>query len=638
MVWKRTTLQTKIGIVMMPMVLPVLGIVAMSHSSGRTTSLEASRNLSELLVEQSAAKVGSHLAACSTRFQQWTDEDVYGLAIEFRTVQELTVRMQEMLGGTDFAAIVLTDVDGKFVTGVTQKGLVTPAAAQDMVLARTLHDATRDQIRLVGDAELKGLQAPFSTSFAMGMACKDSSGKVNGHFLAVLDWQPFQGFVADMAERAGKLGYKSATTLLTRKDGTILSRSGREVPESQVAAFGTAEAENELHLDLGGVACTGRLATIVHGAAELPVLIASVLTTAEVLTAANELLWQNLALAVGAMVLLLAIGFGVGRWVAKPIRAASQQLQAMAQGQGDLTVRLPVTSGDELGALATGFNQFVSGLGALILSIRKDVEELGRGVAQVMKASRLTSDRSVAQAASVNEISKSTQEIALSTNANAEEAVGASSASASAREAAEKGRQAMASMAKAINEVKDASSRANKIIGVIDGIAFQVNLLALNAAVEAARAGDAGRGFAVVAEEVRSLAQRSASAARDSAGVITECDERAQGGVKIVATVEELLAKIDAEVRRLDHAVAQIADASRTQATGLRAVNDNVTTMEHNTQEGAAQAEELASAASEANARIASLEGLIRKFKIDGGPAVESPVASVATTTASAVR
>jgi methyl-accepting chemotaxis protein len=624
--WKQMSLRTKIGVVMLPMFLPVLGIIGISYSSGYETSLQASERLSEMMVERSAVDMENHLAVCSNRFLQWTADDVYGMAIEFNTLQELDARLNEMIKGSPFASILVTTSDGAVVTSAAADGLTAVAKGRTLAAARQFDGVERGQVRLLGKREVAELQLPFDATFAMHMECKDSTGRPNSHFVAVLDWRPIAAIVDSMAQRLAKYGYeRGAGLLVQRPGGEVLARSGRTTSDLALDGLQGATAGSALLTTFGGEACRASIENVELDGADVPVAMANVLAESDVFAALHALLLQNLFLAAGALAILLTIGYGVGSWIAKPIHAAARQLESMSQGQGDLTVRLPVTSQDELGGLAAGFNRFVTGMADLIVKIRREVEELGRGASQVMVASQQSSKRSITQAESVQQINQSTEEIASSTTANAEEARGASSASASAKGATEEGRRAMANMAKAISEVKDASARASKIIGVIDGIAFQVNLLALNAAVEAARAGDAGRGFAVVAEEVRSLAQRSASAARDSAAMITECDQRAQSGVEIVAEVEGVLARIDEQVQHLDHAVARIAEASRAQAEGLTAVTGNVSEMDKITSQGAAQAEELASAATESAHRVETLKGLVETFRID-----ESAMAAVA--------
>ncbi|MBL8737012.1 MAG: methyl-accepting chemotaxis protein [Planctomycetes bacterium] len=611
MPWSKLSLQTKIGIAMLPLVAPVLGIVAYSYRSAEAASLAASTREVTLLAESGAARVRELMAAAHSRFLGWTAEDVYGMAVEFGTLQELGGRFAEMVVGSECQVLLLTDPNGKVLASAAAAGATAPATGTALPLTSRITGVERGRLRLLDAAALAGVGATTPTTFAMQAPCKDSNGKVNSHFVAVLDWARFSGVPIALHAREEELGFHGgATLLLAGDDRQILDHAGRAPQTTQLAtdsATGTT--------DVLGSSGTASIASVVDCACDTPIAVADVRDASEVLASSRALLFANLGLAGVALALLVTIGYAVGRWIARPIRAAAKELERMAEGQGDLTVRLPVTSEDELGALAGGFNRFVAGLRDLIVRIRGEVEELGRDASQVQGSSKLGSDRSVDQAANLNAVNQRAEGIAASTAANAEEAKGAQQASGEAKEAVGEGRQAMVEMAQAISAVKEATARTGKIIGVIDDIAFQTNLLALNAAVEAARAGEAGRGFAIVAEEVRSLAMRSASAARDSAAVIHECDQRAESGVRIVTEVDTVLRRIDQEVARVGASIERIANVSSTQALDLREVSANVAALDAGTADSAAQAEELAAAAAESAERVQRLQGLLGAFR-----------------------
>jgi methyl-accepting chemotaxis protein len=212
------------------------------------------------------------------------------------------------------------------------------------------------------------------------------------------------------------------------------------------------------------------------------------------------------------------------------------------------------------------------------------------------------------------------------TRRNADSAREAKSLAGETRAAADEGAKRVDAMQQAMGAIKESSTQIAKIVKTIDEIAFQTNILALNAAVEAARAGEAGAGFAVVAEEVRSLAQRSAQSARETASRIEESVSRSDNGARISVEVAESFGEIVTKARRVDDLVAEIANASNEQNTGLAQVSTAVMQMDKVTQSNAASAEETASAAEELNAQSALTYEVVQDLaKLSGTDAAAHP-------------
>ncbi len=250
--------------------------------------------------------------------------------------------------------------------------------------------------------------------------------------------------------------------------------------------------------------------------------------------------------------------------------------------------------------------------------LRKTVAELSSGAdqttaasAQVSSASQSLAEGASEQAASLEETSASLEEISSMTRRNADNAQTAKGLANSARTAADTGANDMQRMSGAMQEIKTSSDDIAKIIKTIDEIAFQTNILALNAAVEAARAGEAGMGFAVVADEVRNLAQRSAQAAKETAGKIEAAIAKTSLGVEMSEKVSASLGGIVTTVRKVDELVAEIAGASKEQSDGIGQVNTAVTQMDKVTQSTAANAEEIAASAEELNAQAEIMRGAV---------------------------
>jgi methyl-accepting chemotaxis protein len=235
--------------------------------------------------------------------------------------------------------------------------------------------------------------------------------------------------------------------------------------------------------------------------------------------------------------------------------------------------------------------------------------------AQVSSSSQSLADGASAQAASLEETSASLEEMAAMTKRNAEHAERAKDFSSQTIAAADAGAAHVAEMHRAMDAMRSSSDGIAKIIKTIDEIAFQTNLLALNAAVEAARAGEAGAGFAVVAEEVRSLAQRSASSAKETATKIEDAIQRSATGVQISGQVAQALDQIVEKARQVDTLIAEIAQASREQSRGIEHVNTAVSHMDKITQDNASNAEETAAAAEELSTQATALQDTVAELQ-----------------------
>ena len=252
---------------------------------------------------------------------------------------------------------------------------------------------------------------------------------------------------------------------------------------------------------------------------------------------------------------------------------------------------------------------------------------------QVSSSSQSLAEGASEQASSLEETSSSLEEMASMTKRNAENARQANDIAKQAREAADKGAGDMQTMSAAMEAIKVSSNDIAKIIKTIDEIAFQTNILALNAAVEAARAGEAGMGFAVVADEVRNLAQRSATAAKETADKIEGAINKTSQGVEISGKVAQALNEIVTKVRQVDELVTEVAGASREQTDGIAQINTAVGQMDKVTQSNAANAEESAAAAEELNAQAEAMKQsvaeLLQLVGGQSGPAAKKPTAHV---------
>jgi methyl-accepting chemotaxis protein len=350
---------------------------------------------------------------------------------------------------------------------------------------------------------------------------------------------------------------------------------------------------------------------------------------------------RAVSLAVYGVVLVVFLVTSI-LFFARPLAHKIGVLIAMleALGRGDLRARADLEAHDELGRLAHEANTMATRMAEVLTQVQAGAEDAARAAEQLSAASQQLAAGVQEQASSLEETAASLEEITATVRQNAENARQANQLAAGARDVAEKGGQIAAEATGAMGEINGASKRIAEITGAIDEIAFQTNLLALNAAVEAARAGEQGRGFAVVAAEVRTLAQRSATAAKEIKALIQDSVQKVEGGAERVTQSGQALEEIVASVKRVSGIVSEIAAASDEQSQGVDQVNKAITQMDSVTQSNAAQTEELAATARALAGQGDQLRTLVARFRLDSaaGMADAAPAPAPAPRPASTVR
>jgi methyl-accepting chemotaxis protein len=301
----------------------------------------------------------------------------------------------------------------------------------------------------------------------------------------------------------------------------------------------------------------------------------------------------------------------------KLIVATKKQVKtAQLVAAGDLTANVELRS--EFDVLGKTLSTLVDNLNGMVLAIVGAAEQVSAGAAALSDSSMSLSQGATEQASSVEQLTASLENIASQTSRNAQNAEMANKLANNAKAHADKGNEHMKDMLNAMDEINGSSKNINKIIKVIDDIAFQTNILALNAAVEAARAGQHGLGFAVVAEEVRTLAAKSASAASETTELIENSIKKVKAGTAIANETAKALSTIVEEVEKAAKLVAAIATASKEQAAAIEQINQGIIQVSQVVQANAATSEESAAASQELSGQAAQLKEIVGAFKIRG--------------------
>lgn len=365
-----------------------------------------------------------------------------------------------------------------------------------------------------------------------------------------------------------------------------------------------------------------------------------------------------MSLLIGTVIVGFIIAFAIGiilsLRISRPLRSATDLASRLARGEFDIE-KLKVKSKDEIGALADSFGKMLDslkykariieqiangdlsvkvekasdkdGLGQSLIEMNSSlndllgqvavaVDQVSTGSSQVSQAGQALSQGAAEQASSLEEISSSLNEINSQSSQNAESAAEANAVAKTASETAENGNEKMRELLSAMERINASSDEIQKVVKVIDDIAFQINLLALNANVEAARAGKYGKGFAVVADEVRNLAVRSAEAVKETTGMVEETNKNVSDGIASAKQTAEQLEQILGGSTKVADFLGEIALASKEQAQGVEQINGGLEQIDQVTQSNTASAEESASAAEELAAQAEQLKAMIARFKL----------------------
>jgi methyl-accepting chemotaxis protein len=328
---------------------------------------------------------------------------------------------------------------------------------------------------------------------------------------------------------------------------------------------------------------------------------------------------EAILMACGVVAVLLGAVFAwlISRSITVPLSEAGDVARRIADG--DLTQAVPTQGRDEASALMAALRDMQQQLATVVAGVRHSADGVATASAEIAQGNNDLSARTEQQASALEETAASMEQLSSTVGQNADNARQAKSLAVSASSVAQQGGQVVARVVDTMKGINESSGKIANIIGVIDSIAFQTNILALNAAVEAARAGEQGRGFAVVATEVRSLAGRSAEAAREIKALIGASVDRVQQGTTLVGEAGTTMTEVVNAIQRVSDLVGEISAASAEQSSGVAQIGEAITQMDQATQQNAALVEQSAAAADSLRGQADQLVQAMAVFKVHGG-------------------
>jgi methyl-accepting chemotaxis protein len=514
------------------------------------------------------------------------------------------------------AATLLTDAQGRRRIGST-------VDAND-ILARKLDQGAAH----TGLVQRNGRWYSLSI-----MPLRDARGTVYGGLTLRVDVNDNISHLLDWVESARVAGHGRLALLQPSADGkgwTPVMAAGRKTAErpDAIGAVGPDDALATLFRNADGFDDDVRLGqegtpSVVawHTVKNWDWVMVGSGKRADFLAKAHRELAVQIGMMLAGTLLIAALIGGFSAWALRPVRDMLAGMQRL--GQGDLTGRLPEVpevSRNEVHILFRSLRHMQDNLARTVAVVRRGVDEINTGASEIAAGNTDLSSRTEEQAASLEQTAASMEQLAATVKRNAETAREASALSMTTSEEAQGGGRAVAAVAETMRGISESSRKISEIVSLIDGIAFQTNILALNAAVEAARAGEQGRGFAVVAGEVRTLAQRSAVAAREIKALIEDSAGRVGTGAQQVQNARATMEQVVASVGRLTALVNGISGASEEQSRGIEEVNRAVAQMDQVTQQNAALVEQAAAAAGSLEEQARQLAEAVAVFKLAPEP------------------
>ena len=432
----------------------------------------------------------------------------------------------------------------------------------------------------------------------------------------------YESLISDEKDRDMLTAERAATAQSSKVRDQVLalSRANQKQPAGDLLNGGLADAAQRVQADIEAHRAYNRELGK-QGAEHAHALIAS----ADVLEVVSSL-----------VVLCVVLGLGIvsARSITRPLERAVAFANRVAEG--DLTGQISATTRDEVGQLLAALDEMNRNLTRVVVKVRSGSETIASATAQIAAGNLDLSSRTEQQASALQQTAASMEQLTSTVRANAENAQQASTLASNASQVAQQGSGVVGRVVETMTQISDRSTKIADITGIIEGIAFQTNILALNAAVEAARAGEQGRGFAVVASEVRSLAQRSSSAAKEIKELIAASVQTVDEGSALAGEAGSTMQEITRAIARVTDIMGEIAAASDEQRRGIEQVGQAISQMDDVTQQNAALVEEAAAASQSLDEQGHQLGGVVAFFRAGHEPAPSDAGASKSAPSATA--
>ncbi|WP_432383190.1 methyl-accepting chemotaxis protein [Duganella sp. P38] len=430
----------------------------------------------------------------------------------------------------------------------------------------------------------------------------------------------YEQLIARMLSKVDKLQHQYESTTSSTEERRLLANFVRVRTAYSVQRRKISELARAGHRDEAVALATGSSFELMNQQADALDKIAEYTqASGEAAAAGAEQAYQSARnVVIGVLVLDIAAGVMLALWLARIVSQPLQRAVAVARrvADGDLTAEVHVSSADETGQLMEALKHMNGSLQRLVGQVRGSTDTIATASTQIAAGNQDLSSRTEQQASSLEETASSMEELTSTVKQNADNARQANTLALSASSIAVKGGDVVGQVVDTMASINASSKKIVDIIAVIDGIAFQTNILALNAAVEAARAGEQGRGFAVVASEVRTLAQRSAAAAKDIKTLIGDSVAQVENGTQLVDQAGATMQEIVSSITRVADIMSEITAASQEQSAGIEQVNQAITQMDQVTQQNAALVEQAAAAAEAMQEQASGLSQMMSAFKL----------------------